>query len=117
MGDYAKKPKNYKRGRCLEFERICREERKAGETVVVVRPCVRSFPCTADIMVLSGLERPCLNCEPNLQRFRDLHGFERHPATHGKFYTCVHLTPEQQQLIEHRIGQADVRNWANVGKE
>jgi len=113
MGDYAKKPKNYKRGRCLEFERICREEREAGATVVVVKPCQRSFPCLADIMVLAGLEQPCTACTPNVQRAREAHDFERHPATHGTFYTSKHITAEQQELIQHRIGQADVRNWIN----
>lgn len=113
MGDRMKKPTNYKRGRDLEFECIRREEEAAGETVVVYKPCKRDLACIMDIMVLAGLEQPCKDCAPNVQRFRDLHGWERHPATHGTFYTSKHITPGQQQLIDHRIGQADIRNWVN----
>lgn len=113
MGDYLKKPKGYKRGRCLEFERICREEREAGATVVVAKPCTKPFPCLADIMVLAGLEQPCAHCSPNVQIMRDLHGWDRHPATHGTFYTAMNITADQRQLIEYRIGQADLRNWLN----
>lgn len=113
MGDYAKKPKNYKRSRCLEFERICREEREAGETVVVARPCTSSFPCLANIMVLSGLEQPCDHCKPNVQRMRDMQGWDRHPATHGTYYTSKHLTADQQHLIHHRIGHAAAEEQAN----
>lgn len=113
MSDGMKKPKNYRRGRSSEFDRICHEEREAGEAVVVAKMCQADFPCLVDIMVLAGLEQPCEACAPNVQRMRDMEGWEQHPATHGTFYTLNRLTAEQQQLVLHRIGQADVRNWIN----
>lgn len=111
MADRVHKPKNYKRGRCKEFERICAEERAAGATVVVVKPCQREFPCLIDIAVLAGLEQPCASCSPNVQRMRDMDGWVRHPATHGTFYTSPHITGDQQHLIRHRI-----RNAALTGR-
>jgi len=105
MGDYAKKPKNYKRGRCLEAS--------GGGNTVATERCAKSFPCLMDIMVLAGLEQPCGACSPCVQGMRDLHGWERHPAEHGIYYTSKLLTRDQQQTISHRIGQADIRNWIN----
>jgi hypothetical protein len=109
MGDYAKKPKNYRRGRCLEFERICREERAAGETVVVVKPCDREFPCVANIMTLSGLEQSCANCLPNIQRMRDLHGFKQE----GMFWMSDSLTPGQQQALRRKFELAEAEEASN----
>lgn len=104
MGDYAKKPRNYKRGRCLEFERICREEREAGETVVVASEqavCTASFPCLCHIFVLAGLEQPCAACAPYVQKVRDLQGYRQE----GRFWITDGITDDQQNLIRHRIGQ------------
>lgn len=108
MGDYAKKPKNYRRGRCSEFERICREEREAGETVVVVKPCQRDFPCVSDIMVLSGVEKPCANCASNIQRMRDLHGFK----PEGMFWMSDQITAGQQEYVRKRMAAAEAEEAA-----
>jgi len=105
----SKTRKNYKRGRCLEAQRIDPDD--VGEP----RPCcIREFPCLIDILVLAGLVQPCGSCAPNVQKMRDAEGWERHPATHGTYYTSKHILHEQQMRIHHLIGQADIRNWVNL---
>lgn len=114
MSDRMTKPKNYRRRTCREFERICREERDAGATVVVAKTCLNSFPCMAHIEVLAGLEPACEVCVPHIPRLREIEGWKRHPAKHGEFYTSLNITPKQLNFILARIAMADVNHWLNT---
>jgi hypothetical protein len=104
MADRVKKPKNYRRGHDLS---------RATTTPTRTEVCTANFPCLVNIHVLAGLEQPCAPCAPEVQKMRDLHGYRQE----GKFWLCDDLTEDQQQLIRHRIGQADIRNWVNKEEE
>jgi hypothetical protein len=101
MADRVKAPKNYRRGRDLS---------RVPTTPARTEMCKASFPCLVNIHVLAGLEQPCA---PEVQKMRDLHGYRQE----GKFWLCDDLTEDQQKLIRHRIGQADIRNWVNKDEE
>jgi hypothetical protein len=104
MADRVKAPKNYRRGRDLS---------RVPTTPARTEMCKASFPCLVNIHVLAGLEQPCAPCAPEVQKMRDLHGYRQE----GKFWLCDDLTEDQQKLIRHRIGQADIRNWVNKDEE
>lgn len=81
-----------------EFAKVCREEAEAGE-VVVVGGCISDFPCLANIFVYAGLDDACPSCGPQIQKMRDLSGWE----SDGEFWNSKNITSEQQRVIGHQI--------------
>jgi hypothetical protein len=104
MGDYAKKPKSYKRGRCLAFEQ---EQREAGYKFRGSEPCRQPFPCLANVFVLAGTEGACDVCAPHLPKMREIGGWSERDG----FYFSDGITPDQQEMVraavQQRIDEAD----------